>query len=236
MDHKFEALEGLPRASDNPYVQGRREFLERYGDLVTARDQWRRAAIWAASIAALAVAGVVYIGAQSKIVPHIVQVDRLGSVGAVQRVSATSAPDPTIVRAQLARWINATRSVYVDATAQRAAIDEAYAMLVRASPAHGMLNEYFRAASPFTRAETETVTPQIHSVLPIGGNTWRAEWTEVIRGRNGELIREDEYQASLTVAVTPPKDEEELRRNPLGIYVPEFAWTKRLSPNQGVAR
>ncbi|MBL4890388.1 MAG: conjugal transfer protein TrbF, partial [Rhizobiaceae bacterium] len=66
------------RQAINPYVDGRKEWLERYGDYIEAAQSWRRIAIITGLTALLAVCGVIYIGSQNKIVPYVVQVSELG--------------------------------------------------------------------------------------------------------------------------------------------------------------
>lgn len=235
MREQFEQLDAMPRPQTNPYVDGRREFAERYADLVSAAQNWRNVALLALAIAAIAVSGVIYIGSQSKIVPHVVHVDRLGGALSVGRAVEANSYEPTIMRAQLARWVYAARVVYVDAGAQRASIDEAYALVSRGSLAHQLLSEHYRGASPFDRAASEVVAPRVHTVLRLSDRAWRVEWTETIRGRNGEIIREEDWQAAVTIdvrALSEDASEESVLRNPLGIFVTEFSWTKRLTEAQ----
>jgi len=63
---------GQSRQAINPYLDGRKEWLERYGDYIQAAQSWRLIAMITSLIALLAVCGVVYIGAQNKIVPYVV--------------------------------------------------------------------------------------------------------------------------------------------------------------------
>lgn len=211
----------------NPYVDGRREWMERYGDLVTTASNWRLTALLSLVVTAIAVGGMAYSASQNHFIPYVVAVDRLGAPVAAGRADTAARADTRIVRAQLARWVSNTRSVYVDAAAQRAVIDEAYAMISRTGSSYNVLNQHFRAASPFDRAEKETVTVEVKTVLPIAGDTWQVEWVETTRGRNGQVQRTDEWQAAITVAISPPNDETTILRNPLGVYVTEFNWTKR---------
>lgn len=212
---------------EDPYLAGRREWMERYGSFIADRDSWRRTALVSLAITLLAVGGMVYSASQNHFIPYVVAVDRLGNSVAAGRADVASRADARIVRAQLARWVSNTRSVYVDAAAQRAVIDEAYAMISRSGTSYNVLNQHFRANSPFERAEKETVTVEVKTVLPIGGDTWQVEWVETTRGRNGEVQRTDEWQAAVTVVISPPSDEMTILRNPLGVYIPEFSWTKR---------
>lgn len=214
-------------SEDNPYLAARREWMERYGDYIQSANQWRLVGIGSLLITALAVGGMVYSASQNHYIPYVVQVDRLGTAVPAGRADVAARADTRIVRAQLARWIGNTRAVFVDAAAQRAAIDEAYAMISRSGSSYKVLTDHFRSNDPFERATKETVTIEVQTVLPVGGDTWRVEWTETIRGRNGEVQQTNEWQAAITVLISPPNDELTILKNPLGIYVTEFSWTKR---------
>lgn len=217
----------LPRTASNEYLSARREWLERYGDYLQSAHQWRLVAFGSLVVTAIAVAGMVYSAAQNHYIPYVVQVDRLGVAVPAGRADVATRADTRIVRAQLARWISDVRSVYVDAAAQRSVIDEGYAMISRTGSSFKALTDYFRENSPFERAEKETVTVEVHTVLPVAGNTWRVEWSETTRGRNGEVQKVDEWQSSITVLISPPSDEVTILKNPLGIYIVEYSWTKR---------
>ena len=217
-----------PRPAATPYEAGRREWMERYGDYIQAARQWRLVALASLLINLLAVAGMGYSASQNHFVPFVVAVDKLGMAVAAGRADVATRADPRIVRAQLARWMASCRAVFVDAAAQRSVVSECYSMITKAGSAYTSMNTFFRAGSPFERAEKETVSAEVHTVLPVSEHTWRVEWTETTRGRNGELQKTEEWQASVTVLISPPSDEPGIQRNPLGVYVAEFNWTKRL--------
>ena len=227
-EHAHEGRGGSTPAAESPYLAARREWNERYGSYIKQRDDWRLAARVSWGITAVAVAGIVWIGAQNRVVPYVVQVDQLGATVPVGRADVAAQPDARIVRAQLARWVAATRSVYLDAAAERAALTDAYAMLNRNAPAYETVNEYMRAKSPFDRARTESVAIEVASVLPLAGDTWRVEWREVVRSRDGTVASNRPWQAAITIAITPPQDEKTILRNPMGIYVNALNWSERL--------
>jgi type IV secretion system protein VirB5 len=180
----------------------------------------------AAGIAIVSVAGLVYIGAQSRLVPYIVEVNQLGDALAAQRADVASTPDTRLIRAQLARWVSDTRTVYLDASAERTIIGEAYGMVDRSSPAYPDLNAYFRANDPFERAQTQTVNVHVTSVLPISQNTWRVEWDEEATSRDGSSQQVAHWQATVTIALHPPTDSETVLINPTGLYVQNFSWAQ----------
>lgn len=210
-------------------MSGRREWNERYGSYIKREHVWKVVAVFALAIALIAVGGVVYIGAQNRIVPYIVEVDKLGNAVAVRRADLIQPTDPRVMRAMLARFIVNVRSVLVDATAQKRAILEAYAMLRQPDPATGLLNEFFQSAqSPFKRAQTETVTVEIENVLPISANYWQVEWREVVRNRKGIEIKRHRHKANMTIVVVPPTDDATIIKNPIGLYIEELSWSKLL--------
>lgn len=210
------------------YLNARQEWLERYGDYIAAARFWRRVAQLALITTAIATTGLIWIAMQGKVVPYVVRVDRFGSIAAVDRAERMERPDNGLIVAQLTRWVTAVRTVYVDAAAQRALINEGYAMINRHGDAYGALNDYMRAHDPFERAKSETAAVEVQSVLPIAGDSWRVEWREDIRGRDGAPISSLQYQATVTVRFNPPRDEATIRANPLGLYVTAFNWAKRL--------
>ena len=210
------------------YQAGRQEWLERYGDYIAQARTWRRIAVLALITSALSITAVIQLASQSQVVPYVVKVDRVGAIAAVDRADRMDQPDRPLTTAQLARWISAVRTVYVDAAAQRAIINEGYAMINRRGDAYGVLNEHMRAHDPFERARAETVSVDVQSVLPIAGDSWRVEWREDTRGRDGSQISSLQHQATVTISFSPPRDEATLRINPLGLYISAFNWARRL--------
>ena len=204
-------------------------WMERYGTYIAETRAWRRTAILSLIIAAVSCGGMVWIGSKSQVVPYVVKVDKLGSAVAVDRADQAEGPDRTVITAQLARWITDVRTVYADASAQKALVTEAYAMINKRGGAYNMLNEYMRGHDPFQRAKTETVGVEVQSVLPLAGDSWRIEWREETRSREGKLVSSgQQYQATVSISVSPPTDEGTLRINPMGLYVDAFSWAQRL--------
>ena len=214
----------------NPYLHsaGRRAYQESHGEYVIAAQRWRLIGMTALIVAGVAVTGMVMIASQSQVVPYGVKVDRLGAAVAVDRADVASKPDKAVIVAQLARWVMAVRSVWVDAGAQRGLVKEAYAMINARADAYGTLNDHMRAHDPFERAKTETIAVEVLSVLPISGDSWRTEWREETRSRDGVRAGSREFQATATISFNPPSDEATIRANPSGLYINSFSWAERL--------
>ena len=64
----------------SPYLAARREWDERYGNLITRAKNWRSAAFLALLIATLETGGLIALSMKAKTVPYVVAVDSLGRV------------------------------------------------------------------------------------------------------------------------------------------------------------
>jgi type IV secretion system protein TrbF len=212
----------------NPYVEARREWNERYGDYIRQAHHWRTMAIISGLSALVSVAGLAYVGAQNKIVPYVVEVDKLGQAAAVARAAHPAAVDPRVVRAYLARFVTDWRTVSIDRQAQKGAIDRVYAMLPSGSIALNKLNDHFKAHNPFTAATSQTVAVAVHNLLPISDQTWQVEWQEVVRDLRGQLQSNVRMKVSIMVGITPPTDERLMLVNPLGVYITDLNWSQQL--------
>jgi type IV secretory pathway TrbF-like protein len=217
------------RNTTNPYLEARREWNERYGTYIQQAHHWRALAFISGLIALVAGIGVAYIGAQSKVVPYVVEVDKLGQVAAVAPAERSSSVDPRVLKAYLARFVVDWRSVTVDRQVQKASIDRVYAMLPSASIAVRKLNDHYQAHNPFAVAASASVDVSITNVLQISSQTWQVEWLEVTRDSRGEVKSRVRMRASFMLGITPPTQETLILVNPLGIYIVDLNWSQQLT-------
>ena len=223
------------RETDNPYLTARRSWNEHVGAVVSSRQTWQVVGILSLLIALAAVGGMIWIGSQSKFVPYVVEVDKLGQAVAVAPAQRAAAADPRVVHSTVASFINDARLVTPDVALQRKAVFHLYSMLSANDPATAKTNEWLNAteeSTPFRRAEKETVSTEILSVIPQTPDTWQVDWMETVRDRQGIVVGQPFRMRALvtvyTVAPTPQTTEEQVRNNPLGIYVRDFSWSKQL--------
>lgn len=212
----------------SPYLSARKEWDERYGDLISRARNWRAAAFLFGSIALAAVAGMVVIAKQAKVVPYVVAVDNLGRVASAGIADQTTAADDRLKRAVLYQWVSDWRMVTIDGIAQRKAIDRVYAMIGNGTPAQTIISEYYSKDPPHVRAQTQTVDVEVKAVFATSDRTYEVEWTETTRTLTGQVKSEERWKGSLTIAINPPSDERLIRVNPLGVYVTNASWSKVL--------
>lgn len=209
--------------TENPYLNARREWNERYGDFVKAAATWRLVALISAGVSFLAVAGAVYIGSKSKLVPYVIETDSLGRIASVG-VPEQRGVDERVVRSTLSDWIGWHRSVVTDGAVQRLYIEKTYAYLLQGSPAKETLDRwYIDGHDPFVRMQSSTITVQVQSVLLLSGKTYQIEWSETEANKNGEAKElPTRYRGLLTIE-TREVDSLTVLKNPLGLFITTIA-------------
>lgn len=231
------ALDGGRRLGEheNPYLTARRTWNDHVGAVVASRQMWAMVGLLGLLIALASVGAVAYIGSQSKFVPYVVEVDKLGQAAAVAPAERALAADPRVVRSAVAAWISDARLVTPDVALQRKAVFRVYALLAPNDAATAKMNEWLNGtedSSPFKRAAKETVSIEIDTPLQQTGETWQVDWIETTRDRQGVLKAPPQRWRALvtvyTIAATPETTEQQMRDNPLGIHVRDFSWSKQL--------
>jgi type IV secretory pathway TrbF-like protein len=219
----------------NPYLSARRTWNDHAAANAANRQMWQLLGILALLIALAGVGGMIHIGSQSKFVPYVVEVDKLGQAATVAPAQTAAAADVRVVRSSVASFIADLRLVTPDVALQRKAVFRAYSMLSPKEPATAKAQDWLNGteeSTPFKRAAKEMVSVEIASVLAQTPQTWQVDWIETTRDRQGVVkgqpIRMRALVTVYTVAPSAQTTEEQLRNNPLGIYVRDFSWTKQL--------
>jgi type IV secretion system protein VirB5 len=212
----------------NPYLAARREWDERYGHLITRERNWRLMALLCGLTTIVAIGGMIRLSTRSHIVPFVVAMDSLGRSIAAGPAEQASSADDRLKRATLFSWVEDLRAVTTDGITQRKAIDRVYCHIAGGSQAQAFVSEFYRNDPPQKRAQSETVSIEVRSVLPTSERTLEVEWSETTRDLYGAVKSLDHWKAAFTIAVNPPTDERITRINPLGIYVTNASWGKVL--------
>ena len=211
-------------------LRGRYEFARQFSDLAKGKRNWQLVAFGSLALLALSVIGLVTLALQSRVVPYVVEVDRLGRASAIAPAEAVPAVADRVVTAAVARFVADIRTAYPDPVAQHDAVYRAYAHV--AGDARGYLEGYFSdpANDPRQKGRGYRRAVEVTNVLPVPGGveggptTYRVQWNEREESPR-EGTRERAWEGYLSVTVAPPTTTEAVERNPLGVYVTDLSWS-----------
>lgn len=221
-----------PESAPSPYLAARREWEEQYGGYVESARLWKIFGFIALVVASVAVVGAVYISSTKEIRAYVVETNGEGVINAVKPIDTPTDSKLVgkIVAKQLTSFIKASRNVVIDAAIARDNALEAYAYIEKGTPAATKLNNHFQSNDPFQRAVSETVYIEITGILPLKEGSYQLTWKEKIMDRkSGELVRPVEtWTAVCFTELKAPKDEKTIIRNPTGLVIKDYNWSKEL--------
>ncbi|MGH6706734.1 MAG: conjugal transfer protein TrbF [Sphingomicrobium sp.] len=208
-----------------PYQRAAQQWDERIGSARVQARNWRLMALGSLFLCSSLGAGLLWQSMQSRVVPYVVEVDRLGEARAVAPVASDYRPTDPQIAWHLGRFIRNIRSVSLDPVLMREHWLSAYDF----ATARGgrFLGEHARSADPFGRPGERTVSIQVTSVVRASERSFQVDWVETAYER-GVAEGAERWTAILTVVVKPPSSAETLRRNPLGLYVDAIDWSREL--------
>jgi type IV secretion system protein TrbF len=217
-------------AGANPFVAARDEFMNVFGDLAKGKRNWQVVAFSLVGLLALVTIAYVRLAQSVRVVPYLVQVDRLGQVVAVGTADELKRPDRRLIASQLAQFVRAIRTVLPAqaAPAQAEMLRRGYAFV--APEAAAFLNDYFASPVNDPRVLGVRLARQVDvtAVLRVpGSDVWRLQWTETERSTPpGGMTRTTAWEGYVTVRLVPPRTAETVQDNPLGVYVTSVNWTQ----------
>jgi len=215
-----------------PYQKAAQVWDERIGSARVQARNWRLMAFGALALSIGLSGGLLWQSMQSRIVPYVVAVDRLGEARAVAPAGRDYQPTDPQIAWFLAHFIADVRSVSLDPVLMRANWLSAYDFAT--ARAARFLSAYARQADPFGEVGTRTVSVQVTSVVRASDRSFQVKWTETQYER-GNLAGSAHWTAILSVVMRPPASAEILRRNPLGLYVDAIDWSRELDPPPAAA-
>jgi type IV secretion system protein TrbF len=216
-----------------PYQAAGQIWDARLGSARVQAKNWRLMAFGCLLLAVLMAAGLVWRAGQSLVTPYVVEVDQLGQVRAVGEAATPYKPADAQVAYLLSRFITDVRSLSIDPIVVRQSWLEAYGFATDRGAA--TLNDYARVNDPFAHVGQNSVSVEVTSVVRMSDTSFQARWIEH-RYTDGAISGTERWTAVLSLIVEPPRTDEQLRRNPLGIYVNGLSWSRDLDLTEGAKK
>ena len=206
-----------------PYQRAAQVWDDRIGSARVQAHNWRLVALGSLALALLLGLILSWFARSGAATPYIVEVDAQGSARAVGPAAETYKPSDAQIAFHLARFVDHVRSLSLDPVVVRQNWLKAYDFV--SDRAAVSLNEYARENDPFQRIGRETVAVEVASVVRASESSFQVRWLE--RQFDGGALKETRRLTGLfSILLSPPRTVEQVRKNPLGIYVHAFNWSQ----------
>ncbi|CAN5170650.1 conjugal transfer protein TrbF [soil metagenome] len=217
---------------ETPYQRAGQLWDERIGSARVQARNWRLMAFGGLGLTMIMSCGLIWQSMQSRVIPYVVEVDRLGEVRAVGEAETGYRPTDPQIAWHLGRFIENIRSTSLDPVLMRRAWLSAYDFVTERGGR--FLGDYARQADPFAGIGERTVSVQVISVIRASDRSFQVKWSETLFER-GSQTSTSRWTAILTIISRPPTSADVLRKNPLGIYVDAVDWSREMEPQTPAA-
>lgn len=214
---------------ETPYIKGMREWDNRIGTSAAQARNWRVAClVTTLSTLALSV-GMVVISSQRKVYPVVILAnDTTGEAKALGKIEAQyTKPSSTHIKYFIGQFITKYRSMPLDAVVFRKNWEDAYRFLT--TDASQKLNQLPETDEKIKRVGHDSITVQLVSINRIAdSDSYQARWTETLYKDKG--FGKDVYNMTgvFSIHIEEPATEEQIMRNPLGVYIKELSMSRDL--------
>lgn len=206
------------------YLSGKREFLEIYGTYIETARIWRNIAFMSIALSIILAVGIIYISKETKIVPYAVEINKTGNIRDMKILQPIDNVNQYYSRYFINEYISDvftnTGSVYADKMG--------YIFVFNHSLVNAKSNvlHYLKKRVPWKDHNLRDVS--ITSVLQHGSsNVYTVNFSvSSMLPRSSTVLKTITYTALLTLVVIPPHNMKEALKNPLGIFVKDFSYTK----------
>ncbi len=210
---------------NSPYARAAQEWDDRIGSSRVQAKNWRLMAFGSLGLAAISTIAFIVSESTTHIATYVVPVNEYGKPGRIALAGDTYQPTNAETAYFLADWVGLVRSKSTDGVVIRQNWTRAYNFI--SAQAEQTLNSYAKENDPFANVGQEARTVEVQAVLPRTKDTYQVTWRETVF-TGGQPMPPVRWTGLFTVRIQPPKTEQQLRANPLGIYITSFQWSREL--------
>lgn len=223
------ARRGVHQELDNPYARAATAWDDRVGSARVQARNWRYIAFASMALALVSTAGAVYLGVKKQVATYVVEIDKAGMPGRVTLASTPYKPEAAQTGYFVAEVVRLVRERPLDPVVMRQQWTKAYSFL--AGGAVNTMNEFAAsdpgfAALPGRGATARSV--QISNILQKSADSYQVRWVETTYS-SGIKRSQEEWTGLFQVRLMPPRDEADAFKNPLGVYITQFTWSREFA-------
>lgn len=189
---------------------------------------WRTIAFMASAIGLVLAVGVIWETRQSRIVPYIVEVDKLGQAVPVKRADRMAKVGQNVLSAVIAHFLIQVREIVGDPVAEKQIVSEAHHFLLPGAAAARVVDQFLESRDIYHIGAKLSLTVRIRSIVWKSGRTCLVGWTETVWLPDGSTRPNGSYEAFVTVKLVPPVSSGTpgFSENPLGVYIDKISWAR----------
>ncbi|MEQ1784382.1 MAG: conjugal transfer protein TrbF [Hyphomonadaceae bacterium] len=210
---------------DTPYRQAQQLWDNRMGSSLAHARTWRTAAFASLALAGAMAAGVVVLALRPAAVPFVIEANETGEARLVGPATTAYVPSDAQLSWHLARFIEMIRGLPSDAIVVRQNWLRAYDWTTQGGAQ--VLNAMAKEDDPFAKVGKRTVAVEVISVVRASPDSFQLRWRESTYA-SGTLIDVERYSGVASIVIAPSSSPEQLAKNPLGLYVHAFNWSRDL--------
>jgi type IV secretory pathway TrbF-like protein len=210
---------------ETPYTRAKKEWDDRIGSSRVQAYNWRLAFFTSSILCLVLGGGLVYMTTRQHVIPYIIKVNKIGKVqsaGPADKINYT--PGRPEITYFLSEFVVKIRTISFDPVVMKRDWLSAYDFVTPRGT--NQLNSLASRDNPFDKLGQMTVSVDIVSVIPISDTSFQAEWSEKVQNKFGSLMNTFRYKGIFTITIKEPKDESRLLKNPLGIFIDSFNFSR----------
>jgi type IV secretion system protein VirB5 len=216
---------GLTPEPDTPYRQSHELWDRRMGTALQHAATWRTAAFAAIGLTALSGAAVVMLLMRPAAVPFVIEANQTGEARLIGPAASAYEPSDAQISWHLARFVEMVRGLPSDPIVVRQNWLRAYDWTTQAGAQ--ALNAMAKTDDPFGQVGKSAVAVEVLSVVRASPTSFQLRWRESTFV-GGTLTQSQRFTGVATIVIDPPSTPERLQKNPLGLYVHAFTWSRDL--------
>jgi type IV secretion system protein TrbL len=207
---------------DTPYREAQQLWDRRMGAAMDHARTWRTATFGLISVAGFLAAAVAFLALRPAAVPFVIEASDTGEARLVGPRRPTSRATPRYPAPR--PFVEMVRGLPSDPIVVRQ--NWLRAMIGRHRAAR-RFNAMAADDDPFAKVGKTNIAVEVLSVVRASPTSFNLRWRESTY-MSGTLTHVERFTGVATIVIDPPSTPERLSKNPLGLYVHAFTWSRDL--------
>lgn len=205
------------------YDEAKEEYINMMLNVSKNRNGWILISITSILTVFISIIALIYFANRSTVIPYFFEIDRNGIVQklVVGEYDKEYAPNQELIKKTIGDFIHHSRWISSDTVIQQYYIQKSLSVASKKTE-EKMKSMYIQEDVMKLIKSGITRDVSINSITRIEDGIFQGNWTETVFTENGNMLNTKEKTAIFSVKFIPPKNTNELARNPLGITIEDY--------------